>query len=316
MKNFIIIGLGKLGVRHLQGLLSSGTSAKIYCVEISPLAIEDAKEKASEVIHDSELIFLNEIPEGINFQIAIQATNSCQRYALSKKLLETNAVEHLIIEKVIFTQANEYGLFLAVLEQSKTNCWVNHVRRLYPHYQEIQKKLDSKLPVSGSVSGSGWGLASNALHFIDLFQFLSQSKVIEINTEGLKDFYPAKRKGYMEINGLLRVKFQNSSTLFIYCGEADFNGISINFTNGNNHYYINEGQANIMSDAVNNPIKNIRPLMVTQTTSDITKELLLSQKCNLPSYMNIQETHELFLKSLSQHFQATSSTKNTSLQIT
>jgi hypothetical protein len=71
-----------------------------------------------------------------------------------------------------------------------------------------------------------------------------------------------------------------------------------------------------VSDAVNNPIKNIRPLMVTQTTSDITKELLLSQKCNLPSFMNIQETHELFLKSLSQHFQATSSTKNTSLQIT
>ena len=46
------------------------------------------KEKALEVIHDSELIFLNEIPEGINFQIAIQATNSCKRYTLSKKLLE------------------------------------------------------------------------------------------------------------------------------------------------------------------------------------------------------------------------------------
>ena len=316
MKNFIIIGLGRLGVRHLQGLLRTNILAKIYCVELNPLAIEDAKEKASEVQHKSELIFLHDIPQGINFQIAIQATNSIQRYSLSKRLLETNTVDHLIIEKVIFTQENEYVLFSNDLKQSKTKCWVNHVRRLYPHYREIQKKLNVKLPISGSVSGSSWGLASNALHFIDLFQFLSQSKVIEINTEGMKDFFPGKRKGYMEINGLLRVKFENSSTLYIYCGEADFNGISINFTNGANHYFINEGQANIMTDAIENKIKNIQPLMVTQTTSDITKELLVSNKCNLPSYSNIQQTHELFIKSMSQHLQATSSKKTNSLQIT
>ena len=114
----------------------------------------------------------------------------------------------------------------------------------------------------------------------------------------------------MEINHSLRVKFQKIHLHYLFIVEADFNGISINFTNGNNHYYINEGQANIMSDALNNPIKSIRPLMVTQTTSDITKELLLSQKCNLPNYINIQETHELFLKSLNQHFQVQ---KNTSL---
>ena len=111
MKNFIIIGLGRLGVRHLQGLLRTNILAKIYCVELNPLAIEDAKEKASEVQHKSELIFLHNIPQGINFQIAIQATNSIQRYSLSKRLLETNTVDHLIIEKVIFTQENEYVLF-------------------------------------------------------------------------------------------------------------------------------------------------------------------------------------------------------------
>jgi predicted dehydrogenase len=317
MKNFIIIGLGRLGVRHLQGLLKTNITAIIYCVELSLEAIEDAREKAAEVSHESKLVFVKDIPEGINFQIAIQSTNSSERYLLSKKLIETNKVEHLILEKVIFTKENEYALFSNDLKKTETKCWVNHVRRLYPHYQDLQRKLDSNHPISGSVSGSGWGLASNGLHFIDLFQFLSQSKAVKINTHGLNDFYPAKRKGYMETNGLLRVKFENSSTLFIYCGESEFNGVSINFTNGYKHYYINEGQANIMTESIENKIADIEPLMVTQTTSDITKELLSGHKCNLPSYSNIQETHELFVKTLNRHLQAHSSKKNTlSLKIT
>tara|TARA_B100001287_G_scaffold273260_1_gene276375 strand:- start:2199 stop:3149 length:951 start_codon:yes stop_codon:yes gene_type:complete len=316
MKNFIIIGLGKLGVRHLQGLLNADIPAHIYCVELNLNAVKDAKEKSLEINHECVLIFLNEIPKGINFQIGIQSTNSSERYHLSKKLLETNNVEHLIIEKVIFTKAHKYSLFSHDLKQVKTKCWVNHVRRLFPHYQSIQKKLDSKIPISGSVSGSGWGLASNALHFIDLFEFLSQSKVNEICTEGLQEFFPGKRKGYIEINGLLKVKFENSSTLFIYCGDGDFNGIAINISNGGHHYYINEGQGNIMSDPLKNTTQNIHPLMVTQTTADVTKELLIRDECNLPNYSNIHETHEMFIKSLNHYFQKHPNEIITSLQIT
>tara|TARA_B110000285_G_scaffold147668_1_gene164852 strand:+ start:848 stop:1798 length:951 start_codon:yes stop_codon:yes gene_type:complete len=316
LKNLLIIGLGRLGVRHLQGMLNSGIAAHIYCIDIYKRSIEDAKEKASEVSHGSELIYSPELPEGKQIDLAIIATNSSERFDLSKKLLESNEVRHLILEKVVFTNPNEYSTFSKLLKTQNTACYVNHVRRLFPHYQKLKDQLQTTVPIYGSVSGSGWGLASNTLHFIDLFQFLTGSIAIEINTKGLKDFFPAKRKGYDEISGLLEVKFANNSTLFIYCGEADFNGISIHLSQNNQQFFINEGLSNIMKSSEVSEIETIRSFMVTETTAQITKELLNTDSCQLPKFNNIKDTHELFVSTLFDMYSNTTNTANEKLKIT
>ena len=316
MKNLLIIGLGRLGVRHLQGMLNSGIAAHIYCIDIHKPSIEDAKEKASEVTHESKLIYSPELPEGKQIDLAIIATNSGERFDLSKKLLESNAVRHLILEKVVFTNPNEYSAFSKLLKTQNTPCYVNHVRRLFPHYQKLKDQLQTTVPIHGSVSGSGWGLASNTLHFIDLFQFLTGSIAIAINTKGLKDFFPAKRKGYDEISGLLEIKFANKSTLFIYCGQAEFNGISIHLSQNNQQFFINEGLSNIMKSSEFSEIETIRSLMVTETTAQITKELLNTDSCQLPKFNNIKDTHELFVSTLFDMYSNTTNTANEKLKIT
>ena len=60
------------------------------------------------------------------------------------------------------------------------------------------------------------GLASNLIHYLDLFSFLlSDKKQIILKRISLSNFYNSKRKGYKEVSGNLKFETKNEDTLII-----------------------------------------------------------------------------------------------------
>ena len=54
------------------------------------------------------------------------------------------------------------------------------------------------------VKGSNWGLACNAIHFIDILSFLSGQLKFSVNESMLeKKIYKSKREGFIELGGTL-----------------------------------------------------------------------------------------------------------------
>ena len=81
--------------------------------------------------------------------------------------------------------------------------------------QYIYSKLDLKKKIYIEFSGFRWGIASNMIHFLDLFQWMTKANKITFRDKLDSKIYKAKRKGFYEVRGKIIFKDQNNNKLKI-----------------------------------------------------------------------------------------------------
>jgi predicted dehydrogenase len=208
MKNAAVLGAGQLGSRHLQSLAQAKINMQIHIVEPSAQAAALAKQRLDE-IKPSEYTKtfqfhteLKTLPE--NLELVIVATNADIRFSLIKDLVSLKKVKNMILEKVLFQRKNDFLAAAQIFEEQKINVWVNHPRRMYPFYHKVKASLNQSNAVTFQLSGGNWAIASNGLHFVDLFGFLTSSNNFEI-VQNLLDqkLINSRRPGYYEASGTL-----------------------------------------------------------------------------------------------------------------
>ena len=65
----------------------------------------------------------------------------------------------------------------------------------------------------GTVVGNNWGLMCNTINYLDVFSWLTDEKLVSINSDRLdKKWFVSKRDQYMEVNGVLNAFFSNGSS--------------------------------------------------------------------------------------------------------
>ena len=109
----------------------------------------------------------------------------------------------------------ESKLYLRLLdEMNQLNAvgWVNTNRRYFPIYQKIKNSLSTE-NLQIIVKAENKGLGSNAIHFIDLFQWFIENSKIQLNGDFLDDkIFPNKRgKDLVEFAGKISGKIGNST---------------------------------------------------------------------------------------------------------
>ncbi len=303
MTKVIIIGVGKLGVRHLEAILISQITSLIWVVDTNNESISIAKQLTTNNIHSSTLNFCKIIPEIGYFDLAIIATNSKNRFEIAQELLTKNSVKNLVLEKIVFPVSSEYIGFKKLIDESKTTCFVNLPRRLFPHYKLMKEYTWNCNSFEAKISGSSWGLLSNSLHFIDLIHFLFSEECSFIDFSQLTDFFPSKREGYLEANGQIQLNFANRGKVLIECTEGEFNGISISLRFDGKEIEIQEKLDGSMKFSWELKPREIQSLMVTQTTASIFEQLVEENKCDLSTYYEIYTEHLLFIQELEKKFQ-------------
>ncbi|MFN8886128.1 MAG: Gfo/Idh/MocA family oxidoreductase [Cyclobacteriaceae bacterium] len=301
---FLIIGAGQLGSRHLQGLLKLNGKNEIYVIDPSQDSLSLASVRAMEVKHHHELHFHSDwenLPQ--NFDLAIIATSSVIRGQVTVRLISNYKVRYLILEKVLFPDLSTYEYMAKLFNKLPMKCWVNHPRRMFEHFKIIRKQLLPDQPIYFLVTGANWGLACNGLHFLDIICYLSNSTVRLIDSSTLDNLIvPSKRSGYIEFTGSLRGTLASGSNFEIVSWPSEFSPISITITQASNRFLIQEGTiVKVVSIRKENnyclELQDFEISYQSQLTTDAVNQIIESGESDLTLYQEASFTHQEFLRS-------------------
>lgn len=211
MKNkiftLVIIGLGNIGLRYLEGAIKSDVALKVFCYDkkntIKKLKLSNKYSDYKDVIFFEDDI--KNLPKYIN--ILIIATTSNIRFNLSMKLILLKKISNLVLEKVVFQRVSHFHDFYKIINKKKINTYISMPRRYYPVYKFIKKQNLEKFHIK--IDSNQLGLGCNLIHFIDLFIFLSACHDFKLINNLDKKIINAKRKNFIEFLGEIEIKNNN-----------------------------------------------------------------------------------------------------------
>lgn len=324
MYTIAIIGAGQLGSRHLQAVARSNQKISIEVVEPFESSRTVAKQRFEEIPQNDNIVsisFLESIHQlSSELDLVVIATNSDVRSAVTLELLSSKKVKNIVLEKVLFQKEEEYDQVKKALEQSGTHCWVNHPRRMFPFYQTLKRKLANATRIDFSVSGGGWGLACNGLHFLDVFEYLSGTAVTKIDNRYLdKKILETSRKGYIELSGKL-IGNVSQNTFDINCFESP-SPLLITITSDVLNLQIDEsgGWYKIAerSDEWRSTVKEEKIIYYqSELTDKVLEDVLTTGTSILPTYEEAMKLHLTFIGTILKHINSFAETKLDSCPIT
>ena len=297
----LISGAGQLGSRYLQGMAKCSSPLRIFVHDCNKRSIELAKKRWDEVSSQnnahvvSYITSLKKLPRTID--IAIVSTTADVRLSAVNDICKNTNVNYWILEKVLVQSENDLDKLISTINSS--NAWVNTTRRLMPWYQNIRKQLDCSSPTRFEVKGGSWGLACNAIHFLDLFSWWSGESLQNLYTEDLnKNWFESKRINYWEVLGELKAEFSGGSVANIYADET--NEPELIRVINNHSWYISEkdGLAK-RSDGI---IISGNIIFQSDLTAPLIESILDYGSCNLPLLKESAELHRVFIRHMYEHW--------------
>lgn len=191
----IIIGLGKMGKSHLKSFINSKKYYKIDVVDIVNI-------KKNQFISTKKINFFKKVPINKEYDLAIIATNSVDRFKLVSYLLDNNKVNFMLLEKIAFSEINDYQKALKIFNKFKTkvlvNTWGQHLALKFLKIVGNNKKITFDFIVSEG------HLIANIPHFFEFIKIFS-NKNFTIDTSNIKKMI-SNHKNYDEFLGLVTLK--------------------------------------------------------------------------------------------------------------
>lgn len=217
MKNIVVIGAGQLGSRHTQALKGVGAPLRILVVDPSEESLALTRQRYADMPGDGsahQIEFSRHIPATVQrVDFAVIATNADARLEALRALLDGRSVDAVVLEKILFQHPYEYDEALRLTTAAGTKAWVNCCMRQSWIYDHIWKTLKGTGRVAYHVSGSSFGLMTNAIHYVDHMCHLLGAHEFLVDPHGLdRQLTPSKRRGFSESTGELRVAFSDGST--------------------------------------------------------------------------------------------------------
>lgn len=307
MRNICIIGAGNIGSRHLQALKNIKIPLVVSVVDPSTDSLNLARERyesfPNPVNSNHKLDFYQKIEVLPNrIDLAIIATNSDVRRRVCEKLLKHSSVKFMILEKLLFQKKQDYIFVQKLLKSKKCKAFVNCSMRTMPFYFKLKGQIKN-LPINYFVTGSQFGLITNAIHYIDHMVFLTGCSDFTVDTNSL-DSTPieTKRKGFLELNGTLTVTFKDGSFGSFSCFSKGDAPIVVEITSPDFRCISKEGEktayvATTRKKWVWEEVDADIPYQ-SQMTDKIVQDLLNKGRCQLVSFDESAKIHLTLLESL------------------
>ena len=313
-KKIVIIGAGQLGSRHLQGIAQNSFDISIEIVEPFESSRKTEEERYYQIENRQNvksIEFYDSIDKlSNNIDLVIVATGADVRSKVIVELLSKKNVANLILEKVLFQTVKEYSDIETILNDTNTQCWVNHPRRMFPFYKELKEELKHANQISYSFQGGTWGIGCNALHFIDHLAYLSGQDQLQL-THDLLDhkIYDSKRTGFVEFNGLLVGKIKDHS-FSLYSNEKELPP-TLTISSDILIIKVEEGKGKIQiakkeNDWIWEEFDKKIVYFQSELSNILLEDILIKEKCHLPTYEEAMNLHVPFIQCLLNHMEKVS----------
>lgn len=303
MKKIFIVGAGQLGSRHLQALKSVDIPLDITVIDPSGEALKTAKERYEVItgVETHQVRYLKEIPVSFDtVDIAIIASNSNVRRLIVETLLANGPVLCMVLEKLLFDRKDDFFTIRELFNSKRVKAWVNCSMRTMPFYAGLQSQFQST-PFIYSVTGSQFGLITNAIHYIDHIAYLSGDSSYVIDAHLLQaPPIESKRKGFLELNGTLTAHFSNGCLGIFTCFPNGTLPILIEITSSEVRIISKESEGKaLISDRQNNwmlrEVEANIPFQSQMTTRVVT-DILMRGTCDLVGYDESMNLHLTLLE--------------------
>ncbi|MDR6227500.1 Gfo/Idh/MocA family oxidoreductase [Desmospora profundinema] len=306
-KSVAIVGTGQIGRRHLESLARSEMQLIVYAVEPFSSALIQAKEIVQKTTSGcSRLVCcqnIHDLPDALDLVI-VATTADVRRFAV-EELLRGRRIPFLILEKVVFQDADSFSAVQRLIQEKKVQTWVNCPMRLHPFFRHLKEKMRLASRVTYHASGTRLGLGSNSIHHLDLFAYLTKHPIEQLFAEDLDPVvHPAKRPGFVEFTGTLRGRSSNGSititsydregtplTLFL---DSDILRCAVHPLEG--YVWLADERTGWRWERKDYPV-----LLQSQLTSRIVKDILTNGRSDLPTFEESLRLHLPLLRVLGEH---------------
>jgi predicted dehydrogenase len=322
----IIIGAGNIGSRHLQSLVKSKLTLSITVVDPNAQALEISKKRFNESLTRKKVgtspTYLQNLKDvDAEFDVAIVATNSDVRRSVIEELVSKSRVKYLIVEKVAFQNTDDFESVIKLLNSKKVKAWVNLPRRVIPFYQNLKTTVKPHDQVYCTVQGGEWGLACNAIHFVDCLCYLIEETDYEVTCQHLdKGLKESKRTGFVELTGSLHFHFKNGSGLNLI-SQNGTDAPPLTMIQTKSAQYIVQEEKGVgwtLKKETGWKWEKIKFKWPYQSglTHKIVEEIISTGKCGLPSLEESYLIHKPLLNSFLDHLEKVTGKKYSSCPIT
>lgn len=302
----LIIGVGNLGVRHLQSLRTVSEIKEIYALDANDISLRNASEvfESTEGAEGQNLHLLHnfdELPSEIDF--AVIATGSSARKDLTLQLLDVCKVRFLLLEKFLFPKLSEYIEVQNKLDRLGTKIFVNCPRRMFDFYQDIKKAIEPEKPIVMLVNGGNLTVGTHAIHFLDLFAYITGVYHFEhINLSMLNpEIYDSKRDGYIEFKGTIIVTSGKNTFIFQTYEGSDM-PLQVVINQGHIRYNVLEHESIVKESSSKNKwtenVFTIHKPWQSELTGILVKELSEKGKTELTEFNESAKIHKQLLVEL------------------
>jgi len=314
MKNVAIIGAGNIGSRHLQALKAVNIPLDIMVIDPNPESLNIAKERYNSMPvgqYDHTIhYFRNYDKIKDEFDIAIIATHSNIRRMVIEQILEVSDVKSFILEKILFTKAEDYTIIRDLLKNNKCLAWVNCTRRVFPFYKDKVKNWFNNKKIIFVISGSQWKLISNLIHFVDYMAYILNDNDFLIRYDHLDlELAQSNIPKFFELNGSVEINFNKGSIGLINCFSTGTQPVIMDITSDEVRCIMNEAEGKTyvnLPDKIGWEIFDSQILYSSQITTFLVEDIIENNKCGLTPYEESMKLHlltfEPLLKFLNKSF--------------
>ena len=296
MKKFLILGMGNIGLRHMQGLAkNSDNELEFYVFD----KYKNYKKKYSNELNQLKTKYnvfdIDNIQEviNINFNLIIIATTATNRPNLLINIIKILKYQFILIEKPICQSIKELE---QLKEITNNNIYVNFPRRYSSWHRKIKKIITTSYNydyLKVKIIGRNIGLACNASHYIDLLNFWTSKYPIKVDTSCLDRWHEAKRKGFFDVTGKLQILFECKHELeLISTKDNQKFTIEINDSNDKNISFIDHSKN--LAEFSNNELIRGKDELQSESTN-IVYNLMLNNDLEICSLKNAIKSYEILL---------------------
>jgi len=301
-KDVVIVGVGQLGRRYLEGLLQSTSEMNIWLVDSDPGALGQAQETVFEKksslprrIEFSDSI--RDLPQRLD--LVISATTANARVSTLRQLIDGRSIGVVLLEKMLSQSLSE-SQELTELARRCERVWVNYPRRIMSWHSFLGDFVQRNAPVRGSVVGASWGLVTNSLHFIDLFEWWTGARAEEVRIRGRSlRWVESKRPGFLDATGTVDVILGDGSHLTLQSDPAENQprATQIDLVGQHKNLVISETKGVASGTMVGKPMFG-RLELQSHLTGPLVDQIFANGTCSLPTLEDVIGTHDLFIRVL------------------
>lgn len=301
-KKILIVGFGNIGYRHFQSLYKFKNQYHFYLYD------KNIKNILNKLQANQNIEILKKLIEKkyqrLNFDLIIIATPSIKRFEVFKKISKDYKFKNMIIEKFLFNKKKNYDDCLKLVNKTKSKIYVHCPRTEWSYFKDLKKK-NTKNKIDFEYYGYNWRIASNSIHFLDVFSFLINEEEIYLKQIKVSDMIKSKRNNYLDFNGKLFFKSRNKSTLILEDNKKYKSSfMKIRFLNFYDEIKINMNEMILKRYRSNKLIfnKKYKVPLTSQLTSKIVNKILKKKNINLTEIKKSIKLHMIIFPKFLQTF--------------